>query len=297
MERIMVGFQGLGLCELATQNAIRYAQDRKQGGTTIIEHADVRRMLLTMKAVTEGGRVLGYDTAMQLDVMRHHPDAATREAAQDWVDLTTPLVKTYLTESAVDLGSLAVQVYGGHGYIKEHGIEQILRDAKILCLYEGTSGIQAMDLVKRKLMLHNGRLPKRCFERVRGELPSPAASRRPLPEGEGKNTEFIVQPLRKALDELEAATKWLQESFKADPNDAGFGAVDYLKAFALTLLGYNWLRMVKAADQGSDKAFAQAKRVTAEFFAQRLLPQVSVLCAGVRTSSKALMALPAASFL
>jgi len=293
MERIMVGFQGLGLCELATQNAIRYAQDRKQGkasngSPTIIEHADVRRMLLTMKAVTEGGRMLGYETALHVDLARRHPDAAVREAAQDWVELTTPLVKAFLTDSAVDLGSLAVQVYGGHGYIKEHGVEQAMRDAKILCLYEGTNGIQAMDLVRRKLMMNNGRLPQRFFERVRHELQ--------LAETDGMDTTFIEKPLASALNDLETTTQWLQESYKTHPDDAGFGAVDFLKAFSLAILGYNWLRMVKASAKHTDAGFAQAKRVTAEFFAQRLLPQVHTLCGAVRNSAASQMELPAASF-
>jgi len=298
MERIMVGFQGLGLCELSTQNAIRYAIERKQGKATsasssngsspIIEHADVRRMLLTMKAVTEGGRLMGYETAMHLDLARRHPDAAVREAAQDWVDLTTPLVKAYLTDSAVELGSLAVQVYGGHGYIREHGVEQALRDAKILCLYEGTNGIQAMDLVRRKLTLHNGRLPQRFFERVRGELQRANT--------DGMDFAFIERPLARALDELETTTQWLQESYRMNPDDAGFGAVDYLRAFALTMLGYNWLRMAQAAARRGDPAYAQAKRVTAEFFAQRLLPQVHTLCGAVRNPAGAMMALPAAAF-
>jgi alkylation response protein AidB-like acyl-CoA dehydrogenase len=291
MERIMVGFQGLGLCELSTQNAIRYAQDRKQGkatngSATIIEHADVRRMLLTMKAVTEGGRAMAYETALQVDLARRHPDPAVREQAQDWVELTTPLVKAYLTDSAVELGSLAVQVYGGHGYIREHGIEQALRDAKILCLYEGTNGIQAMDLVRRKLMLSNGRLPQRFFQRVRWELK----------RAEGADFAFIERPLEKALDEIETTTRWLQQSYKTSPDDAGFGAVDFLRAFSLTMLGYNWLRMARAAAKTGDAGFAQSKRVTAEFFAQRLLPQVHTLCGSVRNSADALMALPAASF-
>jgi alkylation response protein AidB-like acyl-CoA dehydrogenase len=288
MERIMVAFQGLGLCELATQNAIRYALERKQGKATngsaaIVDHADVRRMLLTMKSITEGGRLLAYETALHVDLARRHPDAAVREAAQDWVELTTPIAKAFLTDSAVELGSLAVQVYGGHGYIKEHGIEQAMRDAKILCLYEGTNGIQAMDLVRRKLMLNNGRLPRRFFERARAELKQAAG------------LDFIARPLAKAVDELEATTRWLQESYKSNPDDAGFGAADYLRAFALTMLGYNWLRMARAAQPG-DPAFAQSKRATAEFCAQRLLPQAQALCGMVRNSAKSMMELPAASF-
>jgi alkylation response protein AidB-like acyl-CoA dehydrogenase len=293
LERIMVGFQGLGLCELATQNAIRYAQERKQGravsgAETIIEHPDVRRMLLTMKAVTEGARVMAYETAMHLDVTRRHPDAAMREEAQDWVDLTTPLVKAYLTDSAVELGSLAIQVYGGHGYIREHGIEQAMRDAKILCLYEGTNGIQSMDLVRRKLMLHNGRLPQRFFARVRAELRRAHA--------DGLDLSAIEKPLEQAVTDLEATTKWLQESFKGNPDDAGFGAVDFLRAFSLTMLGYNWLRMARAASRAGDEAFARTKRTTAEFFAQRMLPQVGTLCTIVRNPARSLMELPAANF-
>ncbi|MGH8481764.1 MAG: acyl-CoA dehydrogenase C-terminal domain-containing protein [Nevskiaceae bacterium] len=289
LARIMVGFQGLGLCELATQNAIRYAFDRKQGRSTrgtpaIVDHADVRRMLLTMKALTEGGRAMSYDTALHVDLARRHPDAAAREEAQDFVELSTPVIKAFLTDSAVELGGTAIQVYGGHGYIKEHGVEQAMRDAKILCLYEGTNGIQAMDLVRRKLMLNNGRLPGRFFARARAELKASG------------DLAFIAQPLATALDDIEATTKWLQDSYKSNPDDAGFGAADFLRAFALTMLGYNWLRMARAAARSDDKAFAQAKRVTAEFFAQRLLPQVHALCGIVRNSAAAQMELPAASF-
>ena len=292
MERIMVAFQGLGLCELVTQNAIRYAAERKQGKATsgspnIIDHPDVRRMLMTMKAVTEGGRAMSYDTALHVDFARRHPDAAVREAAQDFVELTTPVIKAYLTDSAVELGSTGVQVYGGHGYIKEHGIEQAMRDAKILCLYEGTNGIQAMDLVRRKLMLNNGRLPQRFFDKARAELSKSHT--------DGVDLHFIERPLARALDELEATTKWLQESYKSNPDDAGFGAVDYLRAFALTLLGYNWLRMARAAARSKDPVFVQAKHVTAEFFAQRMLPQVHALCGVVRNSAASPMQLPASS--
>ncbi|MBI2383242.1 MAG: acyl-CoA dehydrogenase C-terminal domain-containing protein [Gammaproteobacteria bacterium] len=293
LARIMVGFQGLGQCELATQNAIRYAQERRQGkafnnGDAIIEHPDVRRMLLTMKALTEAGRVLAYETALNVDIAAHHTDAAAREAAQDWVELTTPLVKSFLTDAAFDLGSMAVQVYGGHGFIREHGVEQIVRDSKILALYEGTNGIQAMDLVRRKLMLHNGRLAQRFFERVRKDLA--------LAGADGRDLAFLERPLSQALDAVETTTRWLQESFKTNPNDAGFGAVDFLKAFSLTALGYNWLRMVKAAAKQPDAGLRKAKRITAEFFAARLLTQVPTLCANVRQNADSLMQLEAEQF-
>ncbi len=289
LARILVGFQGLGQCELATQNAIRYAIDRKQGKAfngkpEIIEHPDVRRMLLQMKATTEGARVLGYETAMYVDLSHHHPDAAVREVAQDWVELNTPLVKAFCTDSAVELGSLAIQVYGGHGFITEHGVEQIARDSKILCLYEGTNGIQAMDLVRRKLMMHNGRLPQRFFAAVRKELNADA------PLG------WITRPLGRAVDELESATQFLIESFKTSPDTAGFAAVDYQRAFCLTYLGWNWLRMVKAAASHPDEGFRKAKHATAEFFIGRMLPQVHALLGTVRAPTESLVELDAANF-
>jgi alkylation response protein AidB-like acyl-CoA dehydrogenase len=287
LARILVGLQGLGQCELATQNAIAYARDRKQGKSfsgseTIIDHPDVRRMLLQMKATTEGARVLALETALYVDLAHHHPDPAVREEAQDWVDLNTPLVKSYCTDSAFELGSLAVQVYGGHGFIRDHGIEQIVRDSKILCLYEGTNGIQAMDLVRRKLMLHGGRLPQRFFAKVRAETTSDA------PLG------FIVRPLTKALEELEATTHWLQENFRDKPNTGAFGCCDYQRAFCLTYLGYNWLRMAKAAHAQPDERFRQSKLATAEFFATRMLSQVPALLANVRQDADSLMGVDAA---
>ncbi len=290
--RVMVGYQGLGQCELATQNAIRYAQDRKQGkafngGSEIIEHPDVRRMLLHMKAITEGARVMAYETALQADLAHHHPDPAMREAAQDWVELTTPLVKAFCTDQAVELGSLAIQVYGGHGYIREHGIEQILRDSKILCLYEGTNGIQAMDLVRRKLVMHNGRLAERFFQRAEVALNQHAGK---------KELAFIVKPLTHSVGRLRDATEWLMARMKEGPNDAGAGAADYLRAFSLTMLGYNWLRMAAAALQSKDGKLKAGKLATAEFFATRLLPQVDSLCVTAQAGGESLMALDAANF-
>jgi alkylation response protein AidB-like acyl-CoA dehydrogenase len=290
LARIMVGYQGLGQCELATQNAIRYAQERKQGKAfngreQIIEHPDVRRMLLQMKATTEGARMLAYETAMYVDTVRHHADAAARAEAQDWVDLNTPLVKSFCTDSAFDLGSIAISVYGGHGFIKEHGIEQIVRDSKILGLYEGTNGIQAMDLVRRKLMMNGGRLPGRFFAKVRESV---AAA--------GRDFDFIAKPLAAAVDDLEATTKWVQQSYKSTPDDAAFGCVDFQRAFSLSYLGWNWLRMAQAAAGHNDAGLRQSKRVTAEFFAQRMLSQVGALLANVRNPAAELMTLDAANF-
>ncbi len=287
LARILVGVQGLGQCELATQNAIRYALDRKQGkafngNATIADHPDVRRMLLTMKAVTEGARVLAYETGMYVDLAHHHPDEAVREEANDWVELNTPLVKGYCTDMAVELGSMAIQVYGGHGFIREHGVEQILRDSKILCLYEGTNGIQAMDLVRRKLFLNEGRAVARFFALVQ----KAAADA-------GSEFTFIAEPLKKALVDLEFATRWIHETFKAKPEEASFGCCDYLRAFSLVYLGYNWLRMAQAASLSDDASFKAAKLTTARFFASKLLTQVTPLCETVKSGSGDFMSLPA----
>ncbi len=274
--RILVGVQGLGLCELALQNAARYAADRRQGArpdhsvAIIAEHPDVRRMLLRMRAITEGARVLVYETAFHADIAHAHPDASAREAANDWVELNTPLVKSYCTDAALELGSLAVQVYGGHGYVRDHGVEQILRDAKILALYEGTNGIQANDLVRRKLTMHGGRLPRRFFETLRAE----GLGDKPLG--------FIARPLRRAAEDLEETTAWLLERMKPHPDDAAFGATDYLRAFSLTYLGFNWLRMAKAAGEIADEAPRREKLATAHYFATRMLPEVSYLCSIIR---------------
>ncbi|MGQ0622992.1 MAG: acyl-CoA dehydrogenase family protein [Panacagrimonas sp.] len=281
--RIGVGVQGLGQCELATQNAIRYAKERKQGRSEsgsefIVDHPDVRRMLLHMKAITEGARVLAYETSMYVDLARHHPDAAVREEAQDWVDLGTPLTKAFCTDSGFDLASLAVQVYGGHGYVQEYGVEQIVRDAKIFCIYEGTNGIQALDLVRRKLGMRKGRLPRRFFDRLHAALDVPEAQQ-----------ESIWQPLTEALAALEAATAALQGPVSAE--DGAFGSTDYLRAFALTWLGYNWLRMAQAARRHHDARFTQAKLATADYFATRVLSSVPSLCANAVRPASALMAL------
>jgi alkylation response protein AidB-like acyl-CoA dehydrogenase len=287
LARIMVGYQGLGLAELATQNAIRYAMERKQGkalngGDTIIHHPDVRRMILEMKATTEGARVLALETAIYVDIANQHPDAAVRQEAQDWVDLNTPMVKSYCTDAAFEMGSMAVQVYGGHGFIRDHGVEQIVRDAKILALYEGTNGVQAMDLVRRKLMLNDGRLGNRFFIKVRAEL---AAT--------GDELSYISAPLLTALNDLEATTKWLQETYKSQPQEGAFGCVDFLKAFSLTYLGYNWLRMAKAAAALGDAGYRDAKIATARYFATRMLTKVPGLCATVRMPIDGLMSLDA----
>jgi alkylation response protein AidB-like acyl-CoA dehydrogenase len=287
--RLMVGLQGLGVAERATQNAVTYAKERKQGrpltrkaessfdSDAIIVHPDVRRMLLTMKALTEGSRMLAYDTAKHVDLSENHTDAAVRGASKARVDLMTPVCKGFITDVGVEVAGLGVQVYGGHGYIKENGMEQNMRDSKIFCIYEGTNGIQAMDLIGRKLSMQGGQLPKDFFADVKNELTSA-----------GDELAFITQPLEGALAALEETTGWLLSSKESNPNDAAATAVDYLQVFGLVTLGYYWLRAAKAA-VNQEGAFYKGKLATATFFATKLLPRVHGLVPTIMAGSGCVM--------
>lgn len=286
MERLFVGIQGLGLCELATQLATAYARERKQGRAPsgraeIIDQPDVRRMLLRMRAITDGARLMAYETALQVDISRRHPDEEQRRDAAEWVELYTPLVKAYCTDSAVDLASEAIQVHGGHGYIRETGVEQIARDAKILCLYEGTNGIQAMDLVRRKLHLSGGRAVDHCFTRMRASIEAAPAS-----------AGYIAEPLGRAISALVDATRQLQAASASDFNVA-FGSTYYLRAFAITVLGEGWLRMAIATEKLADQKFARAKLAAAQFFANWELRQVPALCENATAEASAFQTLDA----
>jgi len=287
--RLMVGLQGLGVAERATQNAITYAKERKQGrpltrkaessfdSDTIIVHPDVRRMLLTMKALTEGCRMMAYDTAKHVDLSENHPDEAIRSASKARVDLMTPVCKAFITDVGTEVTGLGVLVYGGHGYIKENGMEQNLRDSKIFCIYEGTNGIQSMDLIGRKLSMGGGQLPKDFFADVTREL-----------ESSSNELDFISKPLASALAALEKTTDWLIESKASNPNDSAAAAVDYLQIFGLVTLGYYWLRASKVA-LPQDGVFYQGKLATARFFATKLLPRVHGLAPAVMAGSDCVM--------
>jgi alkylation response protein AidB-like acyl-CoA dehydrogenase len=290
--RLFVGLQGLGLAEHATQNAVQYAKERKQGrpltrkgessseAVPIIQHPDVRRMLLTMKAYTEGCRMLSYETAKQLDLARHHPDAAAREAATDYVDLMTPVCKAFLTDVGFDVSSLGVQVFGGNGYIREYGMEQNIRDAKIACIYEGTNGIQSLDLIGRKLPTGYGRLLRRFFEPVQAFIAA---------EQNNADLQFILVPLQKTFGKLQQVTVWMAERGMADPNDAAAGAYEYLRLFGLVALGYFWARAAKISMTKTGDVFYRGKLATARFYAAHLLPQVNALALSIMAGSEAVM--------
>jgi alkylation response protein AidB-like acyl-CoA dehydrogenase len=305
--RLAVGIQGLGVAEAAYQGAAAYAKERLQmrslGGIKapdkpadpILVHPDVRRMLLTQRSITEACRALAYWAGMELDIADHHPEPERRQAAADLVALLTPIVKAYLTDHGSLAANLGMQVFGGHGYIRDWGMEQLVRDARITQIYEGTNGIQALDLVGRKLSLGTGRLLRRFFHPVTAYLET--ATRNPaLVE--------VALPLMKAVAKLQQATAWLAQAGLQDPEEAGAAAHDYLRLFALVGLGYMWCRMAEAAiarlerttPEGEDGAFYQAKLVNARFFMTRIMPETNLLFATLTAGKKAMMAMPESAF-
>ena len=303
--RLGVGMQGLGIAEVAYQNALNYAKERLQmraltgpaepqkPADPIIVHPDVRRMLMTGKAVTEGCRALAYWAGMHLDIAERHPDPAQREAADDLVALLTPIVKAYQTDMGFEIANMAVQVYGGHGYIWEHGVEQYVRDARISLLYEGTNGIQAMDLVGRKMSANYGRYLRRFFHPV-GQF---------IEENQADPAmQDFVFPLAKAFAKLQQATAMVAQKGLKNPNEAGAAASDYLRMFALVALAYMWARMAKAATEklaagAGDKAeFYDSKLKTARFFYDRILPETDFRFKQAMAGADSVMALDAAGF-
>ena len=289
--RLAVGIQGLGVAETAYQSALAYANERRQGralsgpeepaapADPIVVHPDVRRMLLTMRSQIEAGRVMALWAGMELDVAARHPDPERRKVAEDTVALLTPIIKAYLTDVGFEAANLAVQVMGGHGYIREHGVEQLVRDARITQLYEGTNGIQALDLVGRKLGQGTGRLLRRFFHPAQAFLEQ---------HGADPTLAEITGPLAKAVGRLQQASLHLARVGLADPEAAAAGAADYLRLFALTLGAYLWARMVVVAVKDRDDAAARAKLATARFFVARVLPETGTLLARVMAAKDTL---------
>ncbi len=295
--RLGVGMQGLGIAEVAYQNGLAYAKDRVQmraldgakfpdkPADPIIVHPDVRRMLLTSKAITEGGRALSYWIGMTLDIAEKHPDAKTREEADDLVALMTPIVKAYLTDMGSDVANHAVQIYGGHGFIWDSGVEQYVRDARIAQIYEGTNGIQALDLVGRKMGQGYGRLLRRFFHPVSQFIET---------YQENAELQEFVFPLAKAFGKLQQATASVAMKGLKDPNEAGAASVDFLRLFALVSMAYMWCLMAKTAQEKltegtGDKAFYESKLKTARFFMERVLPETESRFRMVMAGAKTLM--------
>jgi len=297
--RLMVGIQGLGIAEAAYQGAVAYAKSRlqmraatgakfpDQPADPIIVHPDIRRLLMKMKAMTEGCRALALWIGHELDIATSHPDAERRHAADDLVALMTPIVKSMLTDHGFSAANDGVQVYGGHGYIREWGMEQLIRDSRITQIYEGTNGIQALDLVGRKLPMGTGRLARRFFHPVGAYLEQKSA----VPA----MAEF-VGPLAKAFGRLQQATLWLGKAGTANPDDAGAAATDYLRMFGLVAIGYMWCRMAETAHASSADSFNAAKLASARFYMAKLIPETGSLLSSITAGSAPVMALAEEAF-
>jgi alkylation response protein AidB-like acyl-CoA dehydrogenase len=303
--RLGVGLQGLAQGEVAYQNAVAYAKDRRQGralkpedrdpnakADNLFVHPDVRRMLMEAKAFNEGARSLILWGALQVDLSRKAQTEEERQAADDLISVLTPVIKGYLTDRGFETAVNAQQVFGGHGYIREWGMEQFVRDARIAQIYEGTNGVQAMDLVGRKLAQNGGRGVRALFELIGRDIADAKTAGDPA---------GIAEPLEKALQHLQAATMWLAQHGMADPNSAGAGAYAYMQLMGLVSLGWMWLKMAGAAarlkdEAGADAAFLDAKIATARFFAERELVAAGALRRKVEAGAESLMALPEEAF-
>lgn len=298
-ERLSVGIQGLGIAEVAYQNAVAYSRDRLQGraltGTKaedkpadpILVHPDIRRMLLTMRAYIEGCRALAGWVSREVEIIAKSDDAEMRAAAEDFASLMTPVVKAMFTDLGFEIASLAVQVYGGHGYIRDHGIEQFVRDARISMLYEGTNGIQALDLVGRKLPQEGGRLITRFIDPVLDFIEAH--------ENHEALADFLP-PLRQALEHLQEATAFVMEAAMTNRDEIGAASVDYLRLFGLTALAFVWARMAAVAAPKASEPFYRAKLRTAKFYMERLLPQTASLLAAIRSGATPVMDFEDAAF-
>jgi hypothetical protein len=253
----------------------------------IIVHPDVRRMLMESKAWNEAGRALCLWGALLVDLVRRSPDEQERQEADDLLGLITPVIKGYLTDKGFQAAVYAQQVLGGHGYIREHGIEQFVRDARITQIYEGTNGIQAMDLVGRKLPRDGGRAVRSFFALVGQDIAEAKAAGDPA---------GVAAGLEPALKDLQAATVWLAQNGAADPDNAGAGAYAYMDLMGLITLGWMWLKMARAAENVEDKAFREAKLATARFYAERELPASTALRRKIEAGAETLMKIPAEAF-
>ena len=303
--RLGVGIQGLAQAEAAYQNAVQYAQDRRQGraltgpaepqekADPLFVHPDVRRMLMDAKAFTEGMRAFYLWGGLLVDLSHKAASEEERQTADDMISLLTPVLKGYGTDKGFDTCVQMQQVFGGHGYIEEWGMSQFVRDARIAQIYEGTNGIQAMDLVGRKLAQNGGRAVQAFF----AEVDAACAAAKSQPE-----LEQLAAQVERANGELKAATMWFMQNGMTQPNNVGAGAHHYMHIMGIVALGLMWLKMgavaVEAIAGGSaDKAFYEAKLVTARYFGQRYTPDAGALRRKIEAGSDAMMQLPVEAFL
>ncbi|TWB16131.1 alkylation response protein AidB-like acyl-CoA dehydrogenase [Rhizobium sp. ERR 1071] len=303
--RLGVGLQGLSIAEIAYQNAANYARERIQGRSLsgpkapdkkadpIIVHPDIRRSLMTIRAFNEAGRAFLLWTALKSDIAHRSPDEKERQAADDILGLATPILKGVLTDKGFEHAVMAQQVFGGHGYIEEHGMSQYVRDARITMIYEGANGIQALDLVGRKLALNGGRAVMALFKEI-GDFCEENRS--------DEQMAFFTKHLKKGLNDVQAATMWFMQNAMAKPDNAGAGSTDYMHLFGLVVLGYMWAKMAKAAQAGlaaGDSAredYLKNKLVTARFYMERIMPETALRKARIETGADTMMELAAEAF-
>jgi hypothetical protein len=302
--RLGVAIQGYAIAEVAQQNAAIYANDRIQGraltgaknpdakADPIIVHPDVRRMLMTNRAFIEGARAMAIWAGIQVDITRQHPDEAAKNKAEELLALITPVLKSYMTDQGVEAASRALQCFGGHGYIREWGMEQFLRDSRIAPIYEGTNGIQAMDLIGRKLPANGGAAIRAYFEMIQTFIDANK-------DNDAMGT--YIPLLEKALGRLQAASMWLMQNGMANPDNAGAAAHYYLNLMALVTMGYFWADMARKAremlDAGEgDTAFLNNKLTTADFFFHHILPETSALKVKIEAGADSVMGLDAGAF-
>ena len=292
LERIVVGIQGLGISEIAYQNALNYSKERKQGKSNssktkngadlIIDHADIRRSLLNMKSIIEGERALSFWLAQQTEVSLHHKDNKIKEEALDLVSLMTPVVKSLFTDMGMEITSDAMQIFGGYGYTKDQGIEQLYRDNRITPIYEGTNSVQAIDLVFRKLINKDKDIIGRYFKLIEEEIKK------------NKN-QSKIKPLAGKLDEYLKVTinftNWIKDKMKNSKNDVSAACNDYLKVLGFIALGYSWLKVLDVSykDMSKNKKFFEDKIETANFFFHRVLPRIDTYYNSSISESKYIM--------
>ena len=274
LERIVVGIQGLGISEIAYQNSLAYAKERKQGKTNnskskngadlIIEHADIRRSLLNMKSIIEGERALCFWLSQQTEVSLYHPDEKTRQEASDYVSLMTPVVKSLFTDLAMEITSDAMQIYGGYGYTKDQGIEQLYRDNRITPIYEGTNSVQAADLVFRKLSNKNGNIIDKFLDQLKAECNSDNEKIKSF------NSEF-----NNHLNILKKFSDWMIDRAKTEKDDVSAAANDYLKTLGYVSIAYAWIKVLEVSfkDYNENKNFYDEKIDTARFYFDKVLPR------------------------
>ena len=297
--RLKVGLQGIAMSEISYQNALEFAKDRKQmrsvvkekqdkgnKADNIIVHPDVRRMLMNVKSTTEAMRALCIYTAMKIDVAEDHPDENIRQSADDFAALMTPIIKSYCTERGFLNCSESLQVLGGSGFTKEYPLEQYLRDVRITLIYEGTNGIQALDLVGRKLTMHQGRLLQNLQKEIQEFI------------NENKDNDDLkdfMKPLENAFQEVMASTMWLMQNGLKDPENALASASDYLNLLALTSMTYMWARMAKFSI-GKNEPIHKNKIKTGRYFVEKVIPELSMYSKKVQAGKSSMMDMEVAEF-